>query len=159
MVVRAALGAPRSRLVRQMFTEASLLAAGGGALGLLVGLWSTKILAELIPSDLPSDIHLDPRLLAFSLAVTVLATLAFGLLPALIASRPYVGETLKAGSSPPSGTPSTHRLRGLLSAGEIALSLILLVGAGLLARSFLRVPKWISDLNPRACWSPPSNAR
>jgi predicted permease len=137
MAVRAALGASRSRLIRQMFTEAFLLAVAGAALGLLIGLCATKILRQLVPSDLPSDVHLDPRILLFCVAVTVLSILAFGLLPAEIASRPYVHEALKAGSSRQSSTPGTHRLRALLSAGEIALSLILLVGAGLLARSFL----------------------
>ena len=148
MAVRAALGASRFRLIRQMLTEASLLAFAGAALGLLFGLWATKLLQQLIPADLPSDIHLDPLLLFFCAAVTVLVILSFGFLPAFVASRPYVQEALKVGGSQQGTAPSSHRLRALLSAGQIALSLILLVGAGLLARSFLLLSEVKLGFNP-----------
>jgi len=137
MAVRAALGASRSRLIRQMLTEASLLAFAGAAVGLVFGLWATKILQQLIPADLPSDIHLDPLLLSFCGATAVLVVIAFSFLPAFVASRPCIEEALKVGGPQQGSAPVAHRLRALLSAAQIALSLILLVGAGLLARSFL----------------------
>jgi predicted permease len=137
MAVRAAIGASRSRLIRQMLTEAALLAFAGTSVGLVFGLWATKILRPLIPADLPSDFHLDPLLFFFSVATTVLVIFAFGFLPAFVASRPYIQEALKVGGSQQGSAPAAHRLRALLSAAQIALSLILLIGAGLLARSFL----------------------
>jgi predicted permease len=139
IAVRAALGAGRFRLVRQLLTEGLLLAAIGGVLGSTTGLWATKILRELIPAALPASVRLDPRIFGFSAAVITLASFLFGLIPALIASRADVNETLKEGGLRLGASAGTHRLRGLLSACEIGLSLILLVGAGLLVRSFLRL--------------------
>jgi putative ABC transport system permease protein len=167
MAVRAALGARRLRLIRQSLTESLLLAAAGGVVGLLAGLSLTRILAQLIPSDLSPDIHLDLRVLAFSTAIAVLAVLVFGFVPAFIASRTDVGEALKEGGVQAGAGPAAHRLRAILAAGEIALSLVLLAGAGLLARSFLRLSQvelgfdphglliatverpWTSNSNPR----------
>lgn len=148
MGVRAALGAGRLRLIRQLLTEAFLLAMGGGVLGLLAGLWTTKIVAQLVPPNFPSAIHLDARILAFTTFVTVFAVLVFGLVPALTATRTDVSEALKEGGLRAGSNRATHRLRGLMAAGEIALSLILLVGAGLLARSFLSLTDVKLGFNP-----------
>jgi putative ABC transport system permease protein len=167
IAVRAALGAHRLRLIRQSLTESLLLAAAGSVVGLLAGLSLTRMLAQLIPSDLSPDIHLDLRVLAFSAAIALLAVLVFGFIPACVASRTDVGEALKEGGGQTGARPTTRRLRAALAAGEIALSLILLAGAGLLARSFLRLSQvelgfdphgllmasverpWTSSANPR----------
>jgi predicted permease len=139
MAVRAALGARRSRLIRQSFTEALLLAAGGSAVGSAVGLSSTAILNRLIPPGLSPEIHFDLRMFAFAVAVAGLAVLAFGLAPALIVSRTDIAHTLKLGALSSAAGPGTHRLRTGMSTVEIALSLVLMVGAALLARSLLRL--------------------
>jgi putative ABC transport system permease protein len=148
MAVRSALGASRSRLIRQMLTESSLLAVAGAALGLALGLWATKILQHLIPADLPSEIHLDSLLLSFCGATAILVVITAGFLPAFVASRPYVRDALKIGGPQQGSAPAAHGLRALLSAGQIALSLILLVGAGLLVRSFLLLSEVNLGFNP-----------
>ena len=148
MAVRAALGARRLRLIRQLLTEGLLIGAAGGLLGILAGLSGTKILEQLIPPNLPSDIHLDLRVLAFAAAIAVLAVLVFGFVPAFIASLTNVGEALKEGGVQAGAGPASHRLRAVLAVGEIALSLILLAGAGLLARSFLRLSQVELGFNP-----------
>jgi len=167
MAVRAALGARRLRLIRQSLTESLLLAAAGGVVGLLAGLSLTKILGQLIPSALSPDIHLDLRVLAFSTAIAVLAVLVFGFVPAFVASRTDVGDALKEGGVQAGAGLAAHRLRAVLAAGEIALSLILLVGAGLLARSFLRLTQVELGFDPHGLliatverpWTSGSNER
>jgi len=139
MAVRAALGAKRGRLIRQLLTEGFLLVTIGGVLGCAGGFSATRILRELIPASLPASIRLDLRIFGFSAAISAAALLAFGLVPAWIASRTDVNETLKEGGVRLGASPGTHRLASIFSAGQIALSLTLLVGAGLLLRSFLRL--------------------
>ncbi|PYU42686.1 MAG: hypothetical protein DMG54_15940 [Acidobacteria bacterium] len=150
IAVRAALGAGRLRLARQLLTEGLLLAAIGGVLGSITGLWATKILGDLIPATLPASVRLDPRIFGFSAAIITLASFLFGLIPALITSRADVNEALKEGGLRLGASAGTHRLRGVMSAGEIGLSLILLVGAGLLVRSFLRLTEVDLGFDPQS---------
>ena len=136
--LRAALGASRSAMVRQLLAESSVLALAGGALGLGVTTLALGLLRALHPSNLPrlGEIDLDGRVLAFT-ALTCLATTAvFGLAPALQAARPDPQRTLQGGGRAGTGA-GRHRVRSLLILGEVALSFVLLVGAGLLVRSFL----------------------
>ncbi len=139
MAVRAAIGAGRWRVVRQLLTESVLLSAVGGALGLLLAVWGLALLRWLNPGDIPrlAAIRIDNRVLAFTTAVAALTGILFGLAPALRSSRVNLGETLKEGGRSLVG--GHHRLRNLLVVTEIALSLVLLIGAGLLIRSFLHV--------------------
>jgi len=142
--IRVALGAGRGRLVRQLLTESALLAAAGGALGLLAAKLSLPLLLAGIPSrdraGMPflDRLGIDERVLAYGAAVVVLTPLLFGLLPALRASRPEVQAGLKDAAPAGSG-PLRHRVRDVLVAVEIALAVMLLGSAGLMGKSLLRV--------------------
>jgi putative ABC transport system permease protein len=138
MGVRAALGAGRARLVRQMLTESLLLAFAGGALGTLLAAAATRAVVRLNPGNIPrlEEISLDGRVLAFTAAVTLLTGLLFGIVPALTASRVNLMELLKSGGR---GLTGGHRLRGSLVATQVALAVVLLAGAGLLVRSYLKL--------------------
>jgi putative ABC transport system permease protein len=139
--VRAALGATRARLVRQLMTETLLLALGGGAAGVLLAHWSLKGLLVLAPAVLPRthEIRLDGTVLAVCLALSVCTGLLFGLAPAWLASRVEITSALKAGARGTTDSQSRGRLRGLLVIIQVALALTLLAGAGLLGRSFARL--------------------
>ena len=140
LAVRAALGARRTRLMRQLLTESMLLGVLGAALGVVLALWSKDALVAIIPQELPrvAEIGIDGRVLAFTLVLAVSTGLVFGLAPALHATRLNLLESLKEGrlTTAPGGR---HRLRWLLVVSEVAMALVLLVGAGLLMRSFHRV--------------------
>ena len=145
LAIRQALGASRSRLLRQLLTESLLLALAGGALGVLLAAWSKGLLAPLVAEALPGadEIRLDGYVLAFALGLSLLTGLLFGLAPAWQASRPNLNETLKLGAPGASGF-SRQRARSLLVVSEVALAMLLLAGAGLFLRSFYR----LSQVNP-----------
>jgi putative ABC transport system permease protein len=137
MAIRAALGAGRARLARQLVTEALVLSFAGGGLGLLAAGWSASLLSALAPKNLPGppDLRLDARVLAFTLLVSALTGLLFGLAPAVRLARRSLEASLREDGWGLAGGSGRRRTRGLLVAAEVAISLLLLVGAGLMLRS------------------------
>jgi len=140
IAVRAALGASRARLVRQLLTESAVLALLGGAGGLLVAQWAIEMLPRLAPANLPrlENVGIDLHVLGFTLGVSLLTVVSCGLVPALHAARADLNESLKESGRASEGG-ARHRLRSLLVVGEIALSVVLLIGGGLMIRSFVRL--------------------
>jgi putative ABC transport system permease protein len=138
--VRSALGAARVRLIRQLLTESILLALLGGLGGVLLAHWGTRAILALSPGNLPraAEVSIDGYVFGFMLGVSILTALIFGLAPALQFSKPDLNESLKEGGRGTRGL-IRHRLRNALVVSEIALALMLLVGAGLLMRSFVRL--------------------
>jgi predicted permease len=144
IAVRTALGAGRARLVRQMVTESLVLFVAGGALGLLLAVWATRILVALYGKDLPREQEIglgvpDGRVLLFTLGLSLVTGLLFGLAPALSATRGSLFGALKEGGRAVAGGARGRLVRNLLVLGEVAVALVLLVGAGLLLRSFSRL--------------------
>jgi putative ABC transport system permease protein len=141
VAVRAALGAGRGRIIRQLLTESMLLAVLGGALGVLLAWWGLRLLVELSPANLPrlENIRLDGRVLWFTLGLSLLTGLIFGLAPALQTTHFKLSEMLKEGGRSGSGGRRAQQLRGAFIVAEVALTLALLAGAGLLVRSFWRL--------------------
>jgi predicted permease len=141
--IRAALGASRLRIIRQLLTESVLLSLGGGALGLLVASWGTHAAIQLLPDSLPraEEIGLDMRVLVFTFAISVLSGIFFGLVPALKTAQPNLQQTLKEGGRGASSARS--RAQSVFVIAEIALALVLVIGAGLMVRSLARL--WSVD--------------
>jgi putative ABC transport system permease protein len=141
IAVRAALGASRTRLLRQLLFESVLLAVVGGAAGLALGAWSVEALAPLVPASLPfrAGPPVDRWVLGFTLLLSLGTGVLFGLAPALHASRARLSDSLKEGTRSGGGGRAAERLRGALMISEMALALVLLIGAGLLLRSFVRL--------------------
>ena len=141
IAVRTALGASRWRIVRQLLIESLLLAVGGGGVGLLLSIWVSRFIVAFGPAKIPrlAQVQLDLRVLAFTCAISLITGIVFGLVPALQASSPNVTGWLKDGARGASGGPRRNLARSVLVVSEVALSLMLLVGAGLLLKSFVRL--------------------
>ena len=141
--VRAALGASKGRVVRQLLTESVLLAVGGGALGVLLAWWGTRAAMGLLPVSLPraEEIRVDAHVLIFAVLASILAGLLFGLVPALRMAHSNVQETLKEGGR---GMSSHQRVQGAFVVVEMAMALVLLIGAGLMIRSLMCL--WSANL-------------
>ncbi|HVG21687.1 MAG TPA: ABC transporter permease, partial [Blastocatellia bacterium] len=151
VAVRMALGATRSRLIRQLLTESLLLSLSGGVLGLLLALWGVPALVALGPDNLPraDAIGLDSSVLCFTLATSLLTGLIFGLAPALQSSRLELNESLKEGGRSSTEGMRRNRVRRSLVVAEVALALVLLIGGGLMIRSFARIQAIDPGFNPR----------
>jgi putative ABC transport system permease protein len=151
IAIRTALGAGRMRIIRQLLTESLLLSVMGGALGLLFAMWGIDALLAALPEDVPrlivAGIGLDAPVLVFTLGVSILTGLLFGLAPALQASKSNLNETLKDGGRTSAGV-GRQRVRNLLVVSEVALSLLLLVSAGLLIKSFMRLQQTDLGFDP-----------
>jgi putative ABC transport system permease protein len=143
MALRSSLGASRGRLVQQFLVESLVLAGAGGALGLLLGVWTSRALVFLAKDSVAfgqlADVRFDWRVLTFGVALAFLTSLVFGLAPAWQASRADLQQALKAQSRGSIGSRGQQRFRAVLVAGEVALAVVLLVGAGLLLRTFAQL--------------------
>jgi putative ABC transport system permease protein len=139
IAIRAAVGASRGRLVRQLATESVLLAMLAGAIGVLIAFWGSRVLVLLAPGNVPrlSEAGIDGRVLMFAFGASLAASLLFGLAPALQALRVDLNKSLKQNSSRTPGGSVADRMRSGLVVAEIAMSVVLLAGAGLLIKSFV----------------------
>ncbi len=147
--LRTALGASRLRIIRQLFTESMMLSIAGGVAGLLIAFGGVKWLVSMGPATIPRvhEIAIDPSIIFFTLLISVATSVLFGLAPALQASRPDLTDALKEGGRSSAG-PHRSRLRTVLVISEVALSLVLLVGAGLMIRSFAKLNQIDPGFNP-----------
>ena len=148
--IRMALGAGRGRLVRQFLTESAMLAIASGAVGVAIAYWGLNALIAFAPQDIPrlNQIGIDGRVLGFSLLVSILTAIIFGLVPALQASKPDLNESLKEGGRGATTGVQGKRVRNALVVAEVAIALVLLIGAGLMIRSFLFLRQVNVGFNP-----------
>lgn len=148
IAIRTALGAGRSRILRQLFTESLMLALAAGIIGLLLALTGTALLSSYLPEGIPRlrEISTDASVLLFTLGASLLTGLLFGLAPALQTSNPALTETLKEGER--NSSPGHNRTGKILVVAEVALTLVLLIGAGLLVKSFWRLMNVDPGFNP-----------
>jgi len=149
-VIRGALGAGRWRLMRQLLIESLLLSLAGGAAAVVLAYWATNLLVSFKPENLPrlSEIGVDGRVLGFTLGVSILTGLIFGLVPAWTASRGRVGDALKEGGRSATAGSARQRLRSTFVVVELAVALVLLVGAGLLVKTFWKLRSVEPGFNP-----------
>src|SRR5829696_8854264 len=149
MAIRTALGAGRTRILRQLFTESAVLAFAGGIVGLLLAIWGTNLISSYIPEGIPrmSELGIDGRVLLFTLGASLLTGVFFGLAPALQSSDANLTETLKEGER--NSSRGHNRAGKLLVISEVALTLVLLVGAGLLVKSFWRLSQVDPGFDPQ----------
>ena len=150
VAVRSALGAGRWRLLRQFLTESVLLGLGGGALGLALGVWGTRVLVALNADNIPraAAIGVDTTVLGFTLALALVTGLVFGVVPALQASKADLQDALKEGGRGQAGGAGARRARSVLIVAEVAAAIVLLVGAGLLLRSFVGLQRISPGFDP-----------
>ena len=148
--VRAAIGAGRARLIRQLVTESIVLGMIGGLLGLILAYWSTHALSAARPADLPriDEIQLNGTVVAFTFAAALLTSFVFGIVPALQATNDHLLRGLQESGRSSGGGRRTHRVRATLVVAEMALAVILLTGAGLLIRSFIALTHVDPGFNP-----------
>jgi putative ABC transport system permease protein len=151
IAIRAALGAGRNRLVRQLLTESFLLALIAGGIGLLLAMWGSEILVRMSPEQLPrtSEIHVDGLVMAFTLGIAILTGVLFGLAPAMHVSHSSIVDSLKEGALSVTAGKGRFGLRSSLVVVEMALALVLLVSAGLLIRSLVRLQQVNPGFDPK----------
>lgn len=150
IAIRTALGAGRLRLIRQLLTESILLALVGAAFGLLLAYGGIRLLRGLNPANIPrlTEIDIDGRVLGFTFLIAILTGIIFGLAPALQASKADLNETLKEGARGSTGGINRQRVRSLLVVFEVALTVLLLIGAGLMIKSFISLQNVNPGFNP-----------
>ena len=150
MALRSALGAGRRRLIRQLLTESVLLTLVGGGLGILLALWGINLLVALQPANIPrlAELRIDRGVLLFASALSLVTGIAFGLAPALQATKLDLNDALKEGGKDTRGGGGRQRVRSILIVSEIALSFVLLIGAGLMIKSFWRLMQVDPGFNP-----------
>ncbi|HKY05902.1 MAG TPA: ABC transporter permease, partial [Blastocatellia bacterium] len=148
IAIRTALGASRFQLVRQLLTESLLLSVLGGGLGLLLAFWGVDFLVSISPENIPRvrEIGLDRQVFIFTALLSVLTGVFFGVVPAIQGSKPDLTEALKEGGR--GSTGGRHRARSVLVVSEVALALVLLIGAGLMIKSFTRLQRIDPGFNP-----------